>query len=716
MRKFNISMQQDQSDCGVACLDTIIRYYRGVVSKEELRVLSGTSKKGTTLLGLYQASIELGFEVEGLEANDVKDLLDIEKPVILHVLNSQQIEHYVVYWGYQNEKFIIGDPAVGILYYDIEEIDRIWVSKYLLKIEPGINFKNSTLFKSPRKWNWFYGLIKRDIISLLMISFMGILISILGLSTAVFTQRLIDDILPKASVELLVYGVTFLALLLLCRVLVIYFRGKLLIKQNREFNSRINEKFYAILLRLPKYFFDTRNSGDVISRINDARKIHSFISTLIGSTFIDLFSVIIAVIIISSYSTVIGFSTIVFISVYFFIAHRHAKQIKISQREILGNYGYLESHYIDTIGAIPTIKSSSRIDFFEKLTKMAHDRLQNTIFEVANRTLKFSLTSEISSIAFSILILSSCSFMIFNDIFTMGKLVAIISISGLIVPSLIRLSNFNIQFQEAEIVIDRMFEFATIRSEYESDNKDDISITSVDLIEIQNLSFQYSGQINLLRNITLEVKRGKIVSIIGQSGSGKSTILQILVKFYQYERGRINVNQVIDLNRISTLLWRKLVSYIPQEIKLFNGTVAFNICLSDSEEDMIKVIQICRNYGFESLFDKLPQGLSTPIGATGINLSGGQVQLVGFARALFTDPKFLFLDEITSSMDIDTEEFVLKLLMRLKQQMGVLLVTHKFSVSKIADIVYTLEDGEITDIGTPNDLLTRDSLFKRLRT
>ena len=129
MKEFKTTLQEGQADCGVSCLDSIIRYYGGDISKEVIREYSGTSTQGTTLLGLYEASIKLGFHAEGLEAESVNDLIELKKPVILHVLNDEQMEHYVIYWGYMNEKAIIGDPAKGIVSYNLAQLDEIWNSK-----------------------------------------------------------------------------------------------------------------------------------------------------------------------------------------------------------------------------------------------------------------------------------------------------------------------------------------------------------------------------------------------------------------------------------------------------------------------------------------------------------------------------------------------------------------------------------------------------------
>ncbi len=715
MKEFKTTLQEGQADCGVSCLDSIIRYYGGDISKEVIREYSGTSTQGTTLLGLYEASIKLGFHAEGLEAESVNDLIELKKPVILHVLNDEQMEHYVIYWGYMNEKAIIGDPAKGIVSYNLAQLDEIWNSKYLLSLEPGRNFQSVSL-KQQKKIKWLYSLIKEDIKRLSLIASIGTVIAIMSFSTVIFTQKLIDDILPISNLSLLVKGILILAILLFARIFLAYWRGKLLISQNRDFNSRINENFYGILMRLPKFFFDTRNSGDIITRINDARKLHSLINTLVGSTLIDFFSIIATIAIIFTYSGFIALISVVFMSLFFLVVFKQSKKITKFQREILGLYGTLESNYIDTIGAITTIKSTNRINFFEKLIKSYNDRLQTQIYTAGNVVARFSLTIETISVIFSLVILIFCSFMIFNDLISVGKLVAIVSMSAMIAPVLIKLSNLNSQIQEAKIVVERMFEFVSIKPEFmcNQESNDRIKLPSIDLIKIENLSFQYKGQVKLIEDISLEVRNHKITALVGESGSGKSTILQLLIKFYSFDKGKIIVNRNINFNDIPIPVWRESIAYVPQNIKIFSGTVAFNICLCDSIDDLNAVTNFCKDYGLQVFFDKLHLGLMTPVGGSGVNLSGGQIQLVGIARALYSRPKILLLDEVTSSMDSNSEEFFLRLLQSLKNSIGIFLVTHKFRVAKEADIAYVIENGSISDVGHPLELVERNNFFKKL--
>lgn len=242
-------LQHDQSDCGVACLLSIIQFYKGSNSLEKIRELSGTTKQGTTLLGLYQSANQLGFTAQGNSA-DIQALIDHKEALILHVLIDNKLQHYVVCYGFENDKFIIGDPAKGIVFYSKEELDKIWVSKNCLTLTPNENFLKEDI-NVKNKRNWFISLIKDDSKLLVSSIVLGIGISSLGMAMAVFSQKLIDDILPSKNINKLITGIILVAFLLFVRVVFSALRDYLLIRQNKDFSNRIIDRFYSSLLKLP---------------------------------------------------------------------------------------------------------------------------------------------------------------------------------------------------------------------------------------------------------------------------------------------------------------------------------------------------------------------------------------------------------------------------------------------------------------------------------
>jgi len=201
-----------------------------------------------------------------------------------------------------------------------------------------------------------------------------------------------------------------------------------------------------------------------------------------------------------------------------------------------------------------------------------------------------------------------------------------------------------------------------------------------------------------------------VIALLGESGGGKSSFLQIVQKFYQPESGSIEVNK-LNLEDIPIPVWRNQIGVVPQEVKIFNGDLLYNLTLSDNPEDYKAAIEFCKQMGFDQYFETFPQSYLTILGEEGVNISGGQKQLVALARELFRRPKLLLLDEATASMDKRAEAFTLALLLKLKSDMAIIIVTHRIQTAKQADYVYILEDGRITLSGKPSELMSTKNLF-----
>ena len=685
--------QQDQSDCGVACLSSIIKYYEGYASLESIRELSGTTKQGSTLMGLYQASNQFGFDANGYEAN-LEYLKDLKIPSILHILLNKQILHYVVYYGYSSKGFLIGDPAEGIKYITSEELKEIWASKVLLQLLPNNTFVTHKLVKNA-KWLWIYQLVILDKQLLVICLILGIIISLLGLSIALFIQRLIDDILPNHNVSHFILGTILLSSLLLIRGGVSWLRQYFLITQSKEFNNRIINKFYSNLLYLPKSFFDSRKIGELVARMNDTSRIQNTISYVVGNVLIDGLVVIVSSIIIFFYSIELGLILISSIPIFFLLIYSFKKRIKNGQHNVMMKHAQSESNYINTIQGISAIKAANKESAFSIRNQIIYGAFQKAAWQLEKLQISINLYAEVSGVIIITAIIAFSSYLVMNNSLLIGEMMAIMSIKAGVIPAAVRLALVNIQIQGAKIAFDRMYDFTSLKPEFDSN---EISRNNIPLIinelKVENMSFRFPGRESLLSNINFKVKKGEIIGIMGESGSGKSTIIQLLQKFYKYESGEISINGM-DFNTIPVSELRYSVGVVSQEISLFNGSLLDNISISDSENETEQILLFCEKYGFNTYFEKFPQSYYTLLGEEGVNISGGQKQLLALARALYKQPQLLLVDEPTSAMDKKTENFVMQLLQNLKPQIAIIMITHRIKSYDFFDHLYLLEDGII---------------------
>ncbi len=691
------TLQHGQSDCGPACIASVIQFHEGNFSLDEIRRITGTTKTGTKLLGLYQGSKQLGFDVAGLEAEGIDNLKEIDQPAILHVILENHLQHYVVFYGFEAEQLIIGDPGKGVSLWSKEQLAQVWQSKSFLKLVPNQSFKKS--LHQPKRYTQLIDWVKEDINILIASLFLGILIAIFSLATAIFSQKLIDVILPTKEITKLIVGLVLFGFVLVAKVGFGLIRSTFLITQSKDFNNRMIGSFFQSLLHLPKPFFDSKKIGEMIARMNDTRRIQLAVSNLAGNMLIEGLVVIVSLVGVFTYSWQIGLVISAFLPLYLFILWKLNRPIISAQKEVMSKYALNEGNYIDVISGISEIKSTGTTSLFHKSTTLFYQVFQDSIFNLGKIQIKFNFRAEFARLLLMISVISFSSYLVITDQLLLGMMMAVLSLAGSIGPSLTRLALFNIQLQEAKVAFSRMEEFTTLKTEKMTGE----STERIDSIELDNLSFNFPGSLSLLKNINLKIEHGKITTLLGESGAGKSTILQLLQRFYEPVSGDILANN-INIKSLDLDDYRKGIGVVPQDIKIFNNYLLFNIALSEDPKELEQVPTWCQEHGFDQFFTKFPQGYMTLLGEEGANISGGQKQLVGLARALYRNPSLLLIDEGTSAMDRKTEQFILNMILRMKNDMAILMVTHRMKVALQSDYVYVLESGAITKAGEPSEL------------
>lgn len=705
-----VVLQIDETDCGVACLLSIIRYFGGDTTIEHLRDISGTGKTGTTLLGLYEAALDMGLIAEGCEL-DINTLVEYGKPVILHCIKNETFTHYIVCYGGDGESFMIFDPAQGLISYTREDLQKVWHSHYCLMLEPTEQFVINKIKKS-RKRKWVIDLIKDDKEILWVSIFLGLIVSVLGITTAIFAQKLVDELIPNREYMKLYISLVLLFVLLIIRIVLSSIRNYMLNMQSRNFCNRIIALFYRKLLALPQFFFDTRKTGELVTRLNDTQRIQKVLTSFVGDFIINGLMAIVVLSALFYYSWQIGVLLILSIPVFLILIYKYNEPIMKSQQNVMVSYANSETYFINTVQGIATIKNLNKQKDFAQLNRKIYGNYQNQVFNIGLLNIKLSGIAGVLNVLFLIVIIAIGCILIFTDKMKLGEMMAVISLVNSVIHAISDIPLIMIPLNEAKVACNRMYEIMerTSEADYNDENERFIQIESLD---IKNLTFRFPGRKPLYENLNLSLKKGEITFIIGESGCGKSTLCHLLDRSYRPISGKFVINDALDIMVWSLNRWRDRIGVMPQDVFIFNGTVYENILIGKdrqlSDKDILKYLD---TIGISNYINKLPQGYMTKVGEEGINLSGGQRQMIGLLRLLVKNPDILILDEPTAAMDHNMELFVLELLTKIKKDKIVIFISHKLHIlKKYADMIYLLKKGRIVASGTHKSMMFSDNSY-----
>lgn len=493
--------------------------------------------------------------------------------------------------------------------------------------------------------------------------------------------------------KLVFYGVMLYTLILVIIAIISYINERVIIKQNLLFNVRILRNLLFRIFHLPITFHKSLNTGEIISRLSDTERIQNSIILLINSVFMQIILLFVSISILFYYEINIGIIALLSIPSLILLSYYYSSKIEKKQKQTMAKYAKFEAYSIDIISGYFAIKSNVKEKLFHKnlLKLYKYTQLKRTDLKTLNS--QYNLYTNLIVCVFSITVVLLSSYFVVIDKIEIGVLFAIITILAQILQASVKIVSYMVSIQEAKAAYSRSLLIIQHPLEDNSNKHIDIIITSCNILALENVTFKYPGREILLEKINLTVKTGEFLSIFGRIGTGKTTITQLIQRFYAPSEGIITFNNT-DINKCDLHKWRRQIKVVSQQTKLFIGTIADNISMfSDSQEN---VELFCRTMKLDWFFKIEDLKLHNMVDENGNNLSGGQKQLIGIARALYQSAPILVLDETTASMDKECEFEVIQLLMRLKKNMIILMITHKPEIAKLSDKIYILDNKTVT--------------------
>ncbi|WP_316800526.1 peptidase domain-containing ABC transporter [Pedobacter frigidisoli] len=701
--------QHDVTDCGAACLASISIHYGLDLPIARIRQYASTDKKGTNVLGLIEAASRLGFSAKGVKAG-YDNLFSIPLPVIAHVVQNN-IHHYVVIYGIHSDYIEIMDPAFGeMLRISHDDFRRQW-SGVLVMLLPGDDFTAGTERISLEKRFLYLLMPHRSVLIQVLIG--AIFYTILGLSTSIFLQKIVDNVLPEGNTNLLNLMGTVMIIIILLQIFINYAKTLLTIKTGQQIDARLILGYYKHLLNLPQQFFDTMRVGEIISRMNDAVKIRAFINDVLIGFAVNVFILIFSFALMFTYYWKLALIMLTVIPLYAIIYYVSNRLNRSTQRKLMEKSADLENQLVESVNSVSTIKRFGLENFANLKTEIRFIELLKTVYTSGTNSLLVGNASSFVSSIFAVILLWAGASFVLQNLITPGELLSFYAIIGYFTGPVIGLIGMNKVFQDARIAADRLFEIMDLERE-KTENRTELTPDMIGDIEFRNVNFRYGTRVTVFEDFSLKVPKGKITAVVGESGSGKTTLLSLLQNIYPLQSGHIMIGEY-DINYLTNVSLRKLVAVVPQDVHLFAGNVIENIAIGDMEPDMKKIIRICGQLHILDFIEHLPQGFETYLGENATNLSGGQRQRLAIARALYREPEILILDEATSSLDSTSEEYIHHAVALLREAgKTIILIAHRLSTVVNADKIAVLKRGELLEEGTHQALLKKKGAYMEM--
>ena len=653
-----------------------------------LRQQSGTNQRGTTALGLVETAYAAGFTAKGIKCR-FEDLVNIPLPAIAH-LKLERGDHYVALCGINRRTVRIFDPSVG-------HAERWPRDKFLAQwtnivvvLAPGVEFRPGSRTKSAYLRVCELLIPRRG---MLVQSFVSIVVStILSLSTAVFVQKIVDNVITDGNSNLLsLMGLSMLAVLTF-RLLLGYFQGLLMLRTAQQIDASLILGYYRHLVRLPQPFFDTMRIGEITSRVTDAVKIRNFLNNTFLSLLLNplILAFSLAAMFFYSWKLALLSITLIPLNAGLFLISNWLN--RGYQRQIMERGADFEAQLVESLHAMPLVRGFQLEEDMGLKSESRLVRLLKTVWTASKLGLIVNTGGTFLTQAYTIALLWVGTSEVLHSQLTAGGLMSCYALAGYFTSPLVSLIGMNASIQEALIATDRLYEI--VDQECEKDTgQAELESANLGDIRVENITYRYPGRLPVLKNVSFTIPQRGITLLMGESGCGKSTLLSLIQRLYTPESGKIFIGEVnINYLRLSSL--RGALAVVPQQTTLLSGSILENLAPADVNPDMQKLVRYCREVGILDFIESLPLGFETLLQENGTNLSGGQRQRLSLVRALYTEAPILMLDEPTSALDSESERQLLAILVMLRQRgKTIILSSHNRATFAIADIIVCFQDG-----------------------
>jgi len=705
--KYQFVRQHSEEDCGAACIAMVAKYYGHDFALNRIREAVGTGQFGTTLLGLKRGAETLGFNAHSVKTTPaiLERMHEVTLPAIIHWKGS----HWIVLYAKKSRKFIVVDPAVGLLYLSKQELVAGWKDWLILLIEPDpVRFYAQEQDKIGGFWRffqrvWMYRSILAQVLPL------NLLLGILSLASPFLLQILTDDVLVRGDTKLLTTVTIAVVAMNFISYSLSFVQSNLIAHFAQRLELGLVMEFGRQILRLPLSYYEARRSGEIVSRLQDIEQINQLVTQVVISLPSRFFIASVSLGFMIFYSVKLTTVALFFAVIMTLSTIVLQPNLRLKTRELLVAEAETHGVLVETFKGALTLKTTTaRPQFWDELQNRFGCLANNTFRTVQIGIINNTFSGFIASVGGIVLLWFGGNLVINpEEHLSIGQLLSFNALNANFLGLIGMVISFTDGFTRANTATQRLIEVIDTTPEDRGDGKKPfVKIRGDADIICTNINFHYAGRTDLLEDFSLTIPGGKVIALIGKSGCGKSSLAKLIAGLYSFQSGNIRIG-VYNLQDLSLDCLRQQVVLVPQDAHFWRRSIVENFHLGAPHVSFEEIVRACQVTKADEFICQLPDKYQTILGEFGANLSGGQRQRLAIARSLVADPPILILDESTSGLDPVSEQEVLDQLFKHRWGKTTILITHRPRVINRADWIILLEQGKLKLQGPLEELRTK---------
>ena len=705
--RYTFVKQHDSTDCAAACLAMVCLHYKKETTITKLRDIMGTDLAGTNMLGMSKCAKQLGFECQAVRVDMEGFKSKYSLPMIANVITKEGMTHFVVVFKITKKYVIVGDPAKDLIKQPIEEFLHSFTGNMLILV-PGNSFDSCQEETKNSVFRRYVNLLMPQKKLFFFIILASILLTALGIASSMFNKILMDEILPYKLKDTLNIIVVVFATVSITQIVIGFIRKWIVMHLSVKIDIPLMLGYFGHIYKLPMKFFATRKTGDITTRFSDAFTIKNIFTSIALTLIMDVIMTVVTGIVLFNINVPMFVVIMVMTVITILLVLIFKQPYKRINEEQMQQSSVLNSQIIEGLRSYETIKSNANEDVeLDNIEKEYIKSLRLGLKEGMLSNVQGSISSFISSIGNLVLMYVGVR-MVINGEISLGTMLAFNTLSGYFMSPVSRLVSLQLQIQEANISMKRISEIL----DYEVEQDEAIKDRYIELdevkgdIEIENITFRYGSRKPAIKNVSLTIPKGKKVALVGGSGSGKSTIAKLLLKYYEPEEGVIKIDGV-DIAEYENDSLRRAISYMPQNIEIFSKSIYENIRMSKLDATFEEVKEAAKAADAHDFIQNLPLQYRSYLEEAGNGLSGGEKQRIALARAFLKNSNFYIFDEGTSNLDFVTENAIFDMIYNKLSDKSMLIVAHRLATVKHCDEIIVMDKGEILERGTHEQLLAK---------